>query len=135
MTAHLIIQKRHGALTWCIGYDMAGRTTKLDPVPIAQVLLTEADLALGGRALFDRWIRENVPTKPIPEAPAPTVARQPPLSPAIADEIHIPAGAPDPVRLPDGREIAVGDGLTIITTHRFADLVEAARFGMSEGSI
>lgn len=134
MTAHLIIQRRHGSLSWSIDFAES-RTTPIWPAPIARVPLTDADLALKGPTLFDRWVKANLPAAAAPVA-APQVEIAPP-APAtrIADEIHVLSDAPGPVRLPDGREIAVGSGLTIITTQRFAEMIEAARFGSSEGGI
>lgn len=54
MTAHLIIQRIHGRLTWAIDFADV-RTAPSWPVPIARTRLTEDDIKLGGRKLFWRW--------------------------------------------------------------------------------
>lgn len=150
MTAHLIIHRRHGCLTWAIDFA-EDRVTPLWPAPIAHIPLTEEDLELGGRKLFDRWMRQNLArtTSATPmQSPQPEISVPPPRDQALEpleirhgavieqrEEIHLCPAVQGPLVLPDGRRIDIGDGLVVMTAYRFAQLIEAARFGRQSTDI
>jgi hypothetical protein len=133
MTWHLIIQRENGLIRGSILRDLAARTSPLLPGPIAKIPLTDHELELGLEALTAQWMRTNGYAPVTPPAPAlPVPARQGnPREQRTQerDEIHLGTASVGPLQLPDGRQVEIGDGLVILSTYRFAQLVEAARFG------
>jgi len=130
MTCHLVIRKINGNLSWVKDHGLGTRSAS-EPAPIAKIELSDAEVDVPGQVLFGQWLKtrlaasEAVPVAPEGETAPTPVSTNP-------DEIHITPSAPGPLVLPDGRRVEIGDGLVVMSVTRFAQLVEAARFGRGE---